>query len=301
MSDFNPMPGADEVVVSSSQNWFQRIFGGFIATLIGVVLVIGAGILLFWNEGRSAATIAALDEGARTVVAAPAQQPDPANEGKLVHVAGPAAYGGPARDADFGLDAPGLRLQRAVEMYQWKEESHSDTQKKLGGGEETVTRYTYSKEWSDRRINSDSFHSADGHRNPPAPSIASRAFYAQQVKLAGYSVGDDVLALIPADDGFAVPDSALSKARSVLGDRARLSGLNIVGMQRRGFSREEIQSLRSAYQMLFEGESGTFAERVETVALRYPGMRPVEDVLRFIRAESSRGLVQPQTKAGNGG
>ena len=34
----------------------------------------------------------------------------------------------------------------------------------------------------------------------------------------------------------------------VMGDRARLTGLNIIGMQRRGFSREDIQALRSAYQ-----------------------------------------------------
>jgi UDP-N-acetylglucosamine acyltransferase len=86
---------------------------------------------------------------------------------------------------------------------------------------------------------------------------------------------------------------------SVMGDRARLSGLNIVGMQRRGFTRDEIQALRQAYQMLFEGENGTFAERLETVTARFPGIRPVEDVLRFVRAESSRGLCQP--KAGNGG
>ena len=220
---FNAMPGSDDVVVSSSQNWFQRIFGGFVATLIGVVLVVGAGILLFWNEGRSAATIAALDEGARTVISAPVGQPDAANEGKLVHVAGATQLGGPAHDADFGFEAAGLRLERLVEMYQWKEESHSETQKKLGGGEETVTHYTYSKEWSDRRINSDSFHSADGHRNPAAPAVSSKAFFAQQVKLAGYKVGDNVLELIPANDGFAVPDSALSKARAVLGDRASIA------------------------------------------------------------------------------
>ena len=66
---------------------------------------------------------------------------------------------------------------------------------------------------------------------------------------------------------------------SVLGDRARLSGLNIVGMQRRGFSRDEIQALRNAYQMLFEGENGTFAERVDDVAQRFADVRPVEDVL----------------------
>jgi UDP-N-acetylglucosamine acyltransferase len=85
---------------------------------------------------------------------------------------------------------------------------------------------------------------------------------------------------------------------SVLGDRARLSGLNLIGMQRHGFSRDEIQALRSAYQMLFEGENGTFAERLATVAQRFPNVRPVDDVLQFIRQESSRGLVQP--KAGNG-
>jgi len=87
---------------------------------------------------------------------------------------------------------------------------------------------------------------------------------------------------------------------SVLGDRARLSGLNIVGMQRRGFSREEIQGLRNAYQALFESDEGTFAERVASVATRFAGVRPVEDVLRFIREESSRGLVQPKS-SGNGG
>jgi UDP-N-acetylglucosamine acyltransferase len=87
---------------------------------------------------------------------------------------------------------------------------------------------------------------------------------------------------------------------SVLGDRARLSGLNIVGMQRRGFSREEIQGLRNAYQALFESDQGTFAERVTAVAARFAGVRPVEDVLRFIKEDSSRGLVQPKSN-GNGG
>jgi UDP-N-acetylglucosamine acyltransferase len=86
---------------------------------------------------------------------------------------------------------------------------------------------------------------------------------------------------------------------SVMGDRARLSGLNIVGMQRHGFSREEIQALRGAYQLLFDGENGTFADRLGIAAERFAGIRPVEDVLAFVRAESARGLCQP--KAGNGG
>jgi UDP-N-acetylglucosamine acyltransferase len=86
---------------------------------------------------------------------------------------------------------------------------------------------------------------------------------------------------------------------SALGDRARLSGLNIVGMQRRGYTRDEIQALRTAYQMLFQAENGTFADRVEEMARQFGEVRPVRDVLDFIRADSSRGLCQP--KAGNGG
>jgi UDP-N-acetylglucosamine acyltransferase len=86
---------------------------------------------------------------------------------------------------------------------------------------------------------------------------------------------------------------------SVLGDRARLSGLNIIGMQRRGFSREEIQALRSAYQMLFQSEGAdTFAERVEAVAKRFPDMRTVREVLDFIAVDSPRGLTQPKANGG---
>src|ERR1700685_543805 len=35
----------------------------------------------------------------------------------------------------------------------------------------------------------------------------------------------------------------------VKGDRAHLAGLNTVGLERRGFGREDIRSLRSAYRM----------------------------------------------------
>jgi UDP-N-acetylglucosamine acyltransferase len=85
---------------------------------------------------------------------------------------------------------------------------------------------------------------------------------------------------------------------SVLGDRARLTGLNLVGMQRRGFSRDDIQALRTAYQMLFDGENGTLVERREAVAKRFPDVRPVREVLDFIGAESSRGLCQPKANGG---
>jgi UDP-N-acetylglucosamine acyltransferase len=83
-----------------------------------------------------------------------------------------------------------------------------------------------------------------------------------------------------------------------MGDRARLTGINIIGMQRRGFSRDDIQSLRNAYNGLFADE-GTLSERVDEVARRFAGIGPVDDLIAFIRADSSRAICQP--KGANGG
>ncbi len=79
----------------------------------------------------------------------------------------------------------------------------------------------------------------------------------------------------------------------VKGDRAYLAGLNIVGLERRGFSREDIHALRSAYRMLFSKE-GTMAERLEDVAEHYGSRSLVDGMVDFIRSRTSRALCQPE-------
>ncbi len=79
----------------------------------------------------------------------------------------------------------------------------------------------------------------------------------------------------------------------VMGDRARLAGLNLVGLERRGFKKEDIHALRAAYRMLF-GPEGTFAERVEEVGRDFGERTLIADVLEFIRAKESRSLCQPR-------
>ena len=83
---------------------------------------------------------------------------------------------------------------------------------------------------------------------------------------------------------------------TVKGERAHLAGLNIVGLERRGFGREAIQALRSAYRMLFASE-GTMAERVDDVAGLYKDQELVDAVLAFIRDRGSRALCQPHGDA----
>ena len=81
---------------------------------------------------------------------------------------------------------------------------------------------------------------------------------------------------------------------SVLGNRARLAGLNIVGLKRRGFSRAEISILRKAYRLLF-AEEGTISERLEDVTEMYTESQAVMDIVSFIREESNRAICQPRS------
>jgi UDP-N-acetylglucosamine acyltransferase len=81
------------------------------------------------------------------------------------------------------------------------------------------------------------------------------------------------------------------------GDRARLIGLNVVGLRRRGFSNEAIRTLRRAYDMLF-AETGELTMRLEQVAKAFAGDENVMRIVAFVREGGRRPLITPQ---GDGG
>jgi UDP-N-acetylglucosamine acyltransferase len=77
----------------------------------------------------------------------------------------------------------------------------------------------------------------------------------------------------------------------VMGNRARLAGLNLVGLKRRGFTRPQIHALRGAFRLLFK-EPGVFSERLALVQQRWPEDAQVAEILAFIQAPSKRGLCK---------
>ncbi len=79
----------------------------------------------------------------------------------------------------------------------------------------------------------------------------------------------------------------------VLGNRAYLNGLNIIGMKRRAVDREDIQNLRNAYRMLFHSE-GTFADRLSDVAEHYRDSQRVIEMVDFIRSGDNRSICLPR-------
>ncbi len=80
---------------------------------------------------------------------------------------------------------------------------------------------------------------------------------------------------------------------SVWGNHAHLEGLNLVGLKRRGFTREAINALRAAYRLLFADE-GTFQERLDDVVEAHAGTPEVMEIVDFIRAEANRPLCLPE-------
>lgn len=80
----------------------------------------------------------------------------------------------------------------------------------------------------------------------------------------------------------------------VKGDRAQLAGLNYIGMERRGFTKDDVQTLMKAFKQLFD-QTGTLAERTDKVANDYQSDDVVMRVIDFIRAKEGRSLLQPKT------
>jgi hypothetical protein len=197
----------DQYTEVSTQGYFSRLAGSFVGVLIGIVLLIAGAILLYWNEGRAVDALVALDRGAKQVVAIDADKVEAANDGKLVYLRGDLATRDGARDPLFNVAGNGLiRVKRDVEMYQWREETHSESQSHVGGSKTTTTTYTYTKEWSSTPIRSSAFHHPEGHANP-SMAVNSAFFDARDAKLGAYRLGASVLsrmsAFTPLDPGTA--------------------------------------------------------------------------------------------------
>jgi len=162
--------------------------------LFGLLLVVGMIVLLFWNEGRSVTRLDTIAAGRDRVVTADAGQVDPRNEGGLVHVVGRAEPLEPITDSTFGLTASALKLERTVEMYQWRETRRT---------RDDQTYYEYDRVWSERPISSSGFHRS-GYDNPGTMLWRSRTFYAP-VRLDDFRIGQPLLERLGGGERIAPP------------------------------------------------------------------------------------------------
>ena len=174
----------------TTTSYGQRLSGSFKGIASGFLMLIAGSILLFWNEGNYVKTKKSIEEAQSVVV-----KVDDVSllnsdlNGKLIYGVSKAQTEDTLRDELFGTSINAIKLARNVEYYQWKEDSKSETRDKIGGGEETITTYTYKKDWVSKPINSSDFHDPKYQSsNTTIADVENKSIVADNVTWGAYEL-----------------------------------------------------------------------------------------------------------------
>lgn len=211
---------ADRVVRVTQQGLGGRLGGSIKGAVVGVLFAVVAVPLLFWNEGRAVKRARTLAEGAGKVVSVPAATVDASHEGGLVHTSGQATTDEVLRDPTFGVERNALSLERRVEMFQWVQKEERKERKKLGGGTETVTTYTYNTEWQSSPVASSSFEEPTGHENPSFP-FEGETWRATDVRLGAFHLAPELAGELDRQTDVPVGQEQLAAVDPSLRDRLK--------------------------------------------------------------------------------
>jgi UDP-N-acetylglucosamine acyltransferase len=237
---------------------------------LGPYAVVGGGVRV--GEGS--------EIGAHAVIEGPA------TFGRQNRIAPFAALGGPPQDLKYKGERTSLCVGDGNTFREFVTVNRGTT----GGGGET-------------RIGDGNLFMAYVHVAHDC-RVGNRTILANNATLAGHVVVEDhvVMGGMAAVGQFVrVGESAFLAAGSMVsldvppyclaqGDRARLLGLNVVGLRRRGFSKETLRFLESAYRIAFR--SGlTLDDACARIMDEMPDVGPVAHFVEFLRA-AKRGITR---------
>lgn len=292
MSDDQSGPGSDfgsisdsvtgaEDVVAAPQGFGERFSNSFGAILMGLVLIPLSCWGLAWNEGRAIKTARALDEGLGIVRSIGTERFDTALNGQLVHVSGETKSASGVSDADLGVKAPGLKLARHVEMYQW-------TEKESGSGQDR--KFTYSREWKSSAVESGRFRAPSGHENPSFPAYKSRDFGASDARIGAFPVGSAAVSQLSPMEEFPISNAGVQIAQRVAGRPTQVSGGGYYMGQNPGSPR--VGDVRVTYRIIREGPA-SFVGRQDGAGLQvYRAKNGQQFMLAGLGMQSSDDLFQ---------
>ena len=185
--------------------------GLFAGVLIGLIMVIGGTVLLWWNEGNNVRNIKTTDEIEKTVVEISPEDNPTDFAGKLVAVGGKFVVEDVSlSDTTFGVEKHTAALTRVVEIYQWEEDSSTD--------DDGDTTYSYDKVWHEGLIDSSNFYYS-GHDNPTSVAYESGSLYAEDVILGNFHLSSsqiqkmDTDAALDASAAKSVPEGYTAEGR----------------------------------------------------------------------------------------
>ena len=174
----------------------DKIKNSFSGVIIGILLIIGGTIMLWWNEGETVKNLHSVEEMSKTAIQVKSDEVNPKNDGKLVATNGKfEVVDEKLSDDQFKIEKKTAKLVRTVECYAWVETEHTD---------DDVTTYSYEKKWvvAGEVPDSDAFHET-GHVNPKSwGTIPSDEQVASEVKVGAFKLSTSQVSSVPANVRF---------------------------------------------------------------------------------------------------
>lgn len=167
--------------ISYGQNVKNSVSG----VIIGFIIFLLSFVVLWNNEGNNVKQIEKTKYMSENAIEVSADKINRENDNKLIHVSGSATTTETLSDGIMTVPNAFV-LVRDVEMYQWSENSKTESKDELGGSTTETTTYTYEKTWSDREIDSQDFKKTS-YVNPPFP-IKSKKITANSGNLGEYKL-----------------------------------------------------------------------------------------------------------------
>ncbi len=195
----------------TSQSWFSRLQQSIASVGFGLLLFLASFVVLWWNEGNEVKTLKSLKGVKGEVQSVTSDKVDASLNGKWIHTSGKVTVTDPAKDTLFNISDPNaIKVFRNVQMYQWKENKKEEKEKKLGGGERTITEYLYAKEWSSSAINSSNFKKNKERYRNPEMRYKTETFTAGGAKVGAYDLSKGLMTSISSSTPVQVKISEIS-------------------------------------------------------------------------------------------
>jgi UDP-N-acetylglucosamine acyltransferase len=80
----------------------------------------------------------------------------------------------------------------------------------------------------------------------------------------------------------------------VIGQRANIAGVNIVGLKRNNFTKEEIKIIKDAYTEIFENKDINFMDKVKILDQKYSNKTIIRKLIEFIETSNNKALLKPK-------
>ncbi len=82
------------------------------------------------------------------------------------------------------------------------------------------------------------------------------------------------------------------------GDHVELAGLNLIGLKRRGLSRDTINAMRATFRHVFYGKGGSIEDRAREAKARW-AVKEVNEIADFVLADAKQKLALARRRGGD--